>query len=60
MRAEPTHADVIGRAPAQYHSLRLHRGSLVRDAVDAEMIELATTLYLDFDSTPPWRAVRAA
>ncbi len=33
---------------------------LVSDAVDAEVIELATTLFLDFDSTPPWRAVRAA
>jgi hypothetical protein len=57
MRAEPTHADAIGRAPAHYHSLRLHRGILTRVGTTEE-IELAATLYLDFDTTPPWRAVR--
>jgi hypothetical protein len=57
IRAERTHADAIGRAPAHYHSLRLHRGTLA-GAGATEEIELATTLYLDFDSTPLWRAVR--
>ena len=60
MRADPIHADAIGRAPAHYHSLRLHRGTLVRCSDNAEAIELGTTLYLDFDTTPPWRAMRAS
>lgn len=58
MRGDPTHADAIGRAPAHYHSLRLHRGTLERGPGGAEVIVLATTLYLDFDTSPSWRAVR--
>lgn len=60
MRREPTHADAIGRTPAHYHSLRLHRGTLERSSFDQEGILLATTLYLDFEESPPWRAVRPA
>jgi hypothetical protein len=60
MRGEPTHADAIGRAPAHYHSLRLHRGTLERSSSDEEEILLSTTLYLDFEESPPWRAVRSA
>ena len=58
LRADPTHADAIGRAPAHYHSVRLHRGALARGAGNAEEIELATTLYIDFDTPPSWRALR--
>lgn len=57
---DPLHGDAIGRAPAHYHSLRLHRGTLREGPLGAREIELATTLYLDFGVTPPWRAVRAA
>ena len=57
---DPSHADAIGRAPAHYHSLRLHRGTLRDGPLGAREFELATTLYLDFGVTPPWRAVRAA
>lgn len=58
MRSELTHADAIHRAPAHYHSLRLHRCTLSCGKDDAEEFALETTLYLDFDVSPPWRAVR--
>ena len=62
MRGELAHADAIERAPTHYHhhyhSLRLHRGTLQTTLNGEEQIELATTLYLDFDVTPTWRAVR--
>ena len=60
MRHEQNHADAIAIAPGHYHSLRLHRGSLTRAGAEEEEVELATTLYVDFDVTPPWRAVRSA
>ena len=59
MRAERTHADAIGRASVHSHSLRLHRGTLTGRG-NTEAIDLATTPYLGFDTTPPWRAVRTA
>ncbi len=60
MRSEPRHADAIRRAPAHYHSVRLHRGALPSGPAGEREIELETTLYLDFDVTPTWRAVRTA
>ncbi len=57
---EPRHAEAIGRAPSHYHSLRLHRGLLADGPLGAAELELRTTLYLDFDVAPPWRAVRTA
>lgn len=60
MRSETHHADAIRRAPAHYHSLRLHRGILSQTSISREEITVTTTLYLDFDVTPSWRAVRTA
>jgi hypothetical protein len=60
MRHARHHADAIARAPRHYASLRLHRGILERTEAGMEEIQLATTLYLDFDEAPPWRAVRSA
>ena len=60
MRSETNHADAIRRAPAHYHSLRLHRGILSQTSISREEITVTTTLYLDFDVTPSWRAVRTA
>jgi hypothetical protein len=60
MRREHIHADAMALAPGHYHSLRLHRGTLTRVVADEEAVELATTLYVDFDVAPPWRAVRSA
>lgn len=60
LRGERNHADAIRRAPAHYHSLRLHRGTLPTGPLGEQGIELVTTLYLDFGETPPWRAIRIA
>ncbi len=60
MRHARNHADAIALAPRHYHSLRLHRGTLSRVDLEEEAFELATTLYIDFDVVPPWRAVRSA
>ncbi len=60
LRRDPDHAEAIGLAPRHYSSVRLHRGSLPDGPLGRREIEVATTLYLDFEVSPPWRAVRTS
>jgi len=59
-RAHDLHRLAVGLAPRHYHSARLHTG-VVRSPLpgDGDLVVLRTRYY-DFDSEPPWLAVREA
>jgi hypothetical protein len=58
VRADVRHVEAVSRTPRHYHSLRLHVGTLDTGALGELEPRIARTLYLDFSSDPPWRAVR--
>ena len=58
-RAHDVHRLAVALAPRQYHSARLHNGTVRSQLLgDAELVVLRTRYY-DFDSEPAWLAVRA-
>ncbi len=58
-RAHDLHSLAVALAPRHYHSARLHSGTVRSQLLgDAELVVLRTRYY-DFDSDPPWLAVRA-
>jgi hypothetical protein len=58
VRTDPTHLAALARTADHYHSVRLHRLRFP-GGVDSELRPtLESTLLIDFDETPPWRAVR--
>ena len=55
----PLHAEIVPKvSPPYYRSIRLNNGRLPQglDAPDALFLE--RTRYIDYDSDPPWRALR--
>jgi hypothetical protein len=58
VRADPIHAEAIGRTALHYRSLRLHRLRLSGGALGASALDLVSTLLIDFAQIPPWRAIR--
>lgn len=59
VRDDPSHREALARTAAHYRSVRLHRLRLADGAAGTAVPELRETLLLDFDESPPWRAVRA-
>lgn len=59
LRSDPTHLEALMRAADHYHSVRLHRLRFPDGAIGTVPPVLESTLLLDFDEVPPWRAVRA-
>jgi hypothetical protein len=55
---DPRHHEAVGRAPAHYHSVRLHIGDLPGGIFGRGAIHLRRTRYLDFSGPEPWRAAR--
>lgn len=58
VRDHPIHREALALTAAHYRSVRLHRLWLVDGAAGSADPELRETLLLDFDESPPWRAVR--
>ncbi len=52
--------DVDHTIIVQLEHAMLARSAEIPGLIAYHNVQLATTLYLDFDSTPPWRAVRGA
>jgi hypothetical protein len=59
VRGDATHLAALARTHAHYHSVRLHRLRLPDGPAGSTPAEHLSTLLLDFDASPPWRAVRA-
>jgi hypothetical protein len=59
-RTHELHSRAVGLAPRHYYSARLHRGNIGSPLLGAGGLVLAGTRYFDFDSEPPWVAVRPA
>lgn len=58
VQGHPRHQRAVELTPTHYHSVRLHNGAVSgRFAGDARLV-LERTRYYDFDTDPPWRAVR--
>jgi len=45
-------------SPGYYRNVRIHRGRLPGGVVGSGPIEINSTRYWDYDSSPAWRAVR--
>ena len=60
VRTDATHQEALARTADHYRSVRLHRLRLTDGAVGDAPPVLESTLLIDFDETPPWRAVRRA
>ena len=58
VRGDPTHVEALACTPGHYHSVRLHRLRLPDGPAGTAPLEHLSTLLLDFDVSPPWRAVR--
>jgi hypothetical protein len=58
VRTDPTHLEALALTPAHYSSVRLHRVRFPDGALGEAPAELVSTLLIDLDETPPWRAVR--
>jgi len=54
------HDDAVRRAPGSYRSIRIHRLAFDGAPTRRPAIRLREALYVDFDASPPWRAVRRA
>jgi hypothetical protein len=59
VRDDPIHREALALTAKHYRTVRLHRLRLADGAAGTVDPELRETLLLDFDETPPWRAVRA-
>ena len=60
VRSDATHQEALARTADHYRSVRLHRLRLTEGAVSDAPPVLESTLLIDFNETPPWRAVRRA
>ena len=60
VRSDATHLEALARTADHYRSVRLHRLRLTDGAVGDAPPVLESTLLIDFNETPPWRAVRRA
>ena len=58
LRSDPTHQEALRRAADHYRSVRLHRLRFPDGAFGVAAPSLESTVLIDFDETPPWRAVR--
>jgi hypothetical protein len=58
VRDDPLHREALARTAVHYRSVRLHRLRLADGAAGTAAPELRETLLLDFDESPPWRAIR--
>jgi hypothetical protein len=56
---DPVHVAAVAVTPRHYSSLRLHRGALAGGCLGDAPAVVAETLYLDFEQSPTWRALRA-
>ncbi len=55
----PLHYDLVAKiSPPYYRSVRLNNGVLPRGLDAPEELYLQRTRYIDYESDPPWRAVR--
>jgi hypothetical protein len=60
VRSDPTHLEALARAAEHYHSVRLHRLRFPQGVISEIPAGLESTLLIDFNETPPWRAIRLA
>lgn len=58
VREDQTHLEALSVAPTHYRSVRLHRIRFVGGALADDPPLLDSTLLIDFDELPAWRAVR--
>ncbi len=55
----PLHAEIVPKiSPPYYRSVRLNNGRLPRGLDRPGELFLERTRYIDYDSDPPWRALR--
>jgi hypothetical protein len=55
----PLHRDLVALiSPRYYRSVRLNNGVLPRGLESPHELRLVRTKYLDYRTSPPWRAVR--
>jgi len=53
------HYDTVSKiSPPYYKSIRLNNGFLPDGLASPDALELTRVKYLDYDSNPPWRAIR--
>ena len=53
------HYDTVNKiSPPYYSSIRLNNGFLPDGLASPDALELQQVKYLDYDSNPPWRAIR--
>ena len=53
------HYDTVSKiSPPYYKSIRLNNGFLPDGLASPDTLELMRVKYLDYDSIPPWRAIR--
>jgi hypothetical protein len=52
------HERAVEISPQHYHSVRLHKGSIPGPLLGEGGLTLERTKYFDFDTDPPWRAIR--
>jgi hypothetical protein len=55
---QPHYETVSKISPPYYRSIRLNNGFLPNGLASPDALELQRVKYLDYDSNPPWRAVR--
>jgi hypothetical protein len=56
--SHPLHRRAVELTPRHYHSVRLHTGFVPGRFLGDDSLVLERTRYYDFDSNPPWLAVR--
>ena len=54
----PQHRRAVELTPSHYHSVRLHSGAIVGRFISDALLVIERTRYYDFETDPPWRAVR--
>jgi hypothetical protein len=55
----PLHRDLVSKiSPPYYKSVRLNNGVLPNGLESPDELRLNQVKYLDYDTSPPWRAVR--
>jgi len=59
LEGDAAHTEAVTRAAATYESIRIHRLVLAGPPTSRPRTRILETLYIDFGSSPPWRAVRA-
>jgi hypothetical protein len=56
--SQPHYETVNKISPPYYKSIRLNNGILPDGVASPDALELLRVKYLDYDSNPPWRAIR--